>query len=129
LGTLNLVFPFTDFADTVSPSGSAELAFDGNNGNDAAVNKDGGSYRTTYLGFPFEAIGNQSDRASVMGAFACWCGLDVIDPPDDSFEMYIPVMAGDGGGNKTAGLPQAGFAGILSLIGLVAFSRINGTKQ
>ncbi len=126
LGSLDLMYPFTEFADVVSPDGTAELAFDGDNGNDAAVNKDNGTYKTTYFGFPFEAIGDEGDRSAVMGAFATWCGLDVVDPPDDSFEMYIPMMIGDGGGTSSADSSQVGLGLLLPLVGLaglVGFGR------
>jgi hypothetical protein len=53
LGPYSLTYPFSNFADTLSPGGSAELAFDGNNGIDAAINKDNGTYKTTFFAYPF----------------------------------------------------------------------------
>ena len=97
LGTLDLFYepPMSDFADIISPSGSAELAFDGNNGNDAAVNKDNGNYRTTYFGFPFEAISGAANRLVVLGAFAEWCGLEIelgiLERDQDEIEETVTM--------------------------------------
>ncbi len=77
LGGNGLSYPFTDYSDIISPSGSAELAFEGNNGNDAAVNKDNGIYKTVYFGFPFEAIGNPTNRLNVLDTVMNWCGQQV----------------------------------------------------
>jgi hypothetical protein len=63
MGPFSLSYPFADYSDIVSPGGSAVLAFDGNNGNDAAINKDNGVYRSVFLGFPFVAF---SGAANVM---------------------------------------------------------------
>jgi hypothetical protein len=74
LGPYSLVYPFTNFSDLVYPDGPpAELAFSGNVG-DAAVNKDSGVYRTTFWGFPFEAISTASDRQDAMQTVINWCG-------------------------------------------------------
>src|SRR5690606_14491241 len=56
LGPYSLTYPFSNYSDTINPDGApAELAFTGNAGN-AGVNKDSGIYRTTFWGFPWEAI-------------------------------------------------------------------------
>ncbi len=73
LGPFSLNYPFTDFSDIVAPNGTAELAYQGNNGNGAAVNKDGGSYRTTYWAFPWEAISMAADRQTNLDTFVTWC--------------------------------------------------------
>lgn len=75
LGSYNLVYPFTDFSDIVSPNGTAELAFRGNNSNGAAVNKDNGTYRTVFTSFPWEAISTPADRLEAMDAVLSWCGV------------------------------------------------------
>ena len=77
MGPYTLSYPFTDYADIISPGASAELAFDGNNGNDAAVNKDNGTYRTVFFGFPLEAISGAANRQAVLEAILIWCGQDV----------------------------------------------------
>jgi hypothetical protein len=74
MGPFSLSYPFADYSDIVSPGGSAVLAFDGNNGNDAAINKDNGVYRSVFLGFPFEAISGAANRQSVMERVLNWCG-------------------------------------------------------
>jgi hypothetical protein len=76
LGPYSLTYPFSNFADTLSPGGSAELAFDGNNGIDAAINKDNGTYKTTFFAYPFEAISSAAGRQAVMETFIDWCGID-----------------------------------------------------
>ncbi len=75
IGSLSLSYPFSDFSDIVSHDGTAELAFDGNNGNDAAVDKDSGTYRSVFFGFPFEAISGAGNRQTVMDTIVNWCGL------------------------------------------------------
>ncbi len=74
LGPYSLSYPFSDFADVVNPDGTAELAFLGDNSNNAAIDKDSGVYRTSFWGFPFEAIANTADREEVMGTVLDWCG-------------------------------------------------------
>jgi choice-of-anchor B domain-containing protein len=71
LGPYSLTYPFTDYSDPITPGGSAELAFDGNNGNGAGVNKDGGDYRTIFLVYPFEALSSQG-RTDVLAATFDW---------------------------------------------------------
>jgi hypothetical protein len=80
IGTKSLSYPFTDYADRISPNASAFLAFSGDNG-DAGVMKDGGVYRTIFLGFPIEAF-SASDRQDVLQAAFDWCAeLNPQDPP------------------------------------------------
>jgi hypothetical protein len=74
LGPYTLSYPFTNWSDLILPDATAENAFSGNAGN-AAVDKNGGAYRTVYLGFPFEAIAAQADREQAMTAFLNWCAL------------------------------------------------------
>ncbi|MGH2538718.1 MAG: choice-of-anchor B family protein [Candidatus Promineifilaceae bacterium] len=72
LGPYSLNYPFVDFSDVITPDPAAEVAFLGNNGN-AAVDKDGGAYRTSYWGFPFEAIPTSTDQQESLLAFLDWC--------------------------------------------------------
>lgn len=126
LGSLPLDFPFTDFADEVSPDGTAELAFVGDNGRDGAVNKDSGVYKTVYFGFPFEAISGEGARMTVMATVADWCGLEVVIPPSGGSSTYLPMVIGDGGGAAVPPAPQAGLFWLLPLVGItfvVGFGR------
>lgn len=74
LGPYSLVYPFSNWSDRISPSASAELAFAGNLG-DAAVNKDGGAYQTSFWGFPLEALPTVEAREATMTALIDWCGV------------------------------------------------------
>ena len=71
-GPYSLSYPFSNYSDIISPDGSAELAFSGNQGN-AAVYKDSGVYRSTFFGYPFEAISPSSERNTVMQTILDWC--------------------------------------------------------
>lgn len=74
-GPYALSYPFTNFSDHLAPDGDAEVAFLGDAFQpEAAVAKDGGAYKTTFWGFPFEAISNLNDRADLMTQIVNWCG-------------------------------------------------------
>ncbi len=74
LGPFTLSYLFNNYSDMINPDGApAELAFSGNAGN-AAVNKDGGNYRTTFWGFPWEAINTAANREAALQTFLDWCG-------------------------------------------------------
>jgi choice-of-anchor B domain-containing protein len=73
LGPYDLVYPFSDYSDIITPDATAELAFIGNNSNNAAVNKDNGVYKTSFWGFPFEAIGTAGQRQEAMAVVLNWC--------------------------------------------------------
>jgi subtilisin family serine protease len=73
LGPYTLTYPFSNFSDRISPDASAELAFTGNAG-DAAVNKDGGAYQSTFWGFPLEAL-PEAGRGETLQAVVDWCGV------------------------------------------------------
>ncbi|MFZ0544248.1 MAG: carboxypeptidase regulatory-like domain-containing protein [Candidatus Promineifilaceae bacterium] len=105
LGSYALSYNFTDFSDIISPDGTAELAFDGNNGNDAAVNKDSGVYRTAFFGFPWEVISTAPDREEVMETVLDWCGVlgprgtmsgSVTDDGDSQPIVGAMISADDG---------------------------------
>ena len=74
LGPYTLAYPFSDYSDKVVARSGAEQAFIGNKGS-AAVDKTNGSYHTTFLGYPLEAIPNLTDREAVLNAFLNWCGI------------------------------------------------------
>jgi hypothetical protein len=110
LGPYSLSYPFSNFADTLSPGGSAELAFDGNNGIDAAINKDNGTYKTTFFAYPFEAISSVAGREEVMQTVVDWCGVggpsgtlegQVTDSTDNSPIAGATITADDGNQVKT----------------------------
>lgn len=73
LGPYALSYPFTNYSDIINPDGLAELAFSGDVGN-AAVDKDSGVYRTSFWGFPFEAVSDANGRFDLMGTILNWCG-------------------------------------------------------
>ena len=82
MGPYPLSYPITNYSDVVHPSAAGELAFSGDMG-DAAVDMDGGVFRTTFWGFPFEAVGPLSDRVELMQTFFDWCGGLTPDCPAD----------------------------------------------
>jgi hypothetical protein len=73
LGPYALSYPFTNFSDRISPAVGASLAFSGNTGTppEAAIYKDGGTYRTVFFGFPWEAI-PAANRNAVMQRVLDW---------------------------------------------------------
>ncbi len=73
LGPYSLVYPFTDYSDPLTPDGTAEVAFVGNNGNNAAIDKEGSTYHTTFWGFPWEAISGDSSRQEALSTALDWC--------------------------------------------------------
>jgi hypothetical protein len=75
-------FSLENWSDRVSPDLDAGLAFIGDQG-DAGVYKDSGDYKTTFLGFPFEAIPSEAGRQDVMAAFLDWCL---------SSKVYVPLV-------------------------------------
>ena len=81
VGSFPLSFPsgFLNRADRVVPAAGAQSAFSGSNGN-AAISKDAGTYRTVFLGFPLEAIGDSAARNSVLQTALDFC-TDVTPPP------------------------------------------------
>lgn len=98
----------SDYADEVAPDTTAELAFMGGNGKNAAVNKDAGAYRTTFWGFAYEAIGDSVDRAEVMDVILNWCGADTttgiltgaVDDADTGMGIEGATILADNGSNQ-----------------------------
>ncbi len=77
LGPYALAYPFTDYSDIFTAGAAAELAFVGDNGNGAAIDKDDGVYRTSFWGYPFEAISTLDNRLEAMQTVVNWCGTGV----------------------------------------------------
>ena len=73
LGPYTLTYPGSNFSDTLTADGTAVAAFDGDQGL-AGVSKDGGTYKTVFLGFPYEAVPTDVDRQAVLDAFFNFCG-------------------------------------------------------
>ncbi len=82
MGPYTLSFPFSNWSDRVTPDGTAELAFSGSAG-DAAVNKDAGTYRTSFFGFPLEAL-SMSERMLVIDQAVSWCAPPPPNCPGDA---------------------------------------------
>ena len=76
-GPYALSYPFTDYSDPITPDGTAEVAFVGNNANNAAIDKDSGVYRTSFWTYPFEALPAGADQEAVMQHILDWCGSGV----------------------------------------------------
>ncbi len=72
LGPFTLSLPYSNFTDTVLADASAEKAFHGSIGG-VGVNKDGGVYRTAYLGFGLEGLPTVAGFQGTLAAFLGWC--------------------------------------------------------
>jgi hypothetical protein len=101
LGTVALSFPtgLYNYSDKVFPDAGASVAWQGVNNDPAGVYKDSGVYRTTYWGFPFEALSGSTARAEAMRIVLNWCSPGfasplVINELDtgtlDAIEIYNP---------------------------------------
>jgi len=93
LGPYNMNYPFQDFADVIVPDATAEAAFLGTTLTlgiqPAAVDKQGLTYVTTFLGYPWEAIAAAGDREEVLETFLNWCDNEAnpsIDSTPASFD-------------------------------------------
>jgi hypothetical protein len=90
LGAYPLTYPFSNYSDRVDAAPDAEVSFVGNIGN-AAVDKDGGVYRTAFLGFPIEAI-DIGGRTDVVQTMLEWCaGLSAPCPADIDDDGFVGV--------------------------------------
>jgi hypothetical protein len=94
LGPYSLATLNPDYRDVLTPDGIAELAFSGDMG-DAAVAKDGGSYRSSFLGFGVESTGT-ADKPEILGAFLTWCaGLPDVDGDTDGWLNGVDCAPAD----------------------------------
>jgi len=80
MGPYTLSYPFSNFSDRISPAGSAELAFSGDQG-DAAISRIGPNHRTIFLGFPIEALPTADARRDVLAASLDFCSAVFADVP------------------------------------------------
>lgn len=81
LGSVPLSYPFTNWSDIVSPTGDAELAFSGNQG-DAAVHLEAVAGGAIFLGFPIEAMPASNQQDLIMRVLD-WVGQNSIPCPSD----------------------------------------------
>jgi len=88
VGPYTLTYPFSDYSDIIVPNAIAEVALQGDNSNNAAIDKDIGLYRTTYWAFPFESL-SESARQESMGKIVNWCNSM---PVFDEF-IYLPTIS------------------------------------
>lgn len=87
LGPYTLVYAWVDYSDEINPDGTAEVAFSGTNpkgaNRNAAVNKQGATYVTAFLGFPWEAIDTAGGREEVLATFLNWCA---------EYDIFLPLL-------------------------------------
>ncbi|HNB51080.1 MAG TPA: choice-of-anchor B family protein, partial [Anaerolineales bacterium] len=81
LGPYTLTYPFNDYSDPITPNGTAELAFQGNNSNGAALTKETGAYKSSFWVFPWEALSTSEARETALQTFMDWCNLPVDPTP------------------------------------------------
>jgi subtilisin-like proprotein convertase family protein len=99
-GPYTFTFPsgFSNFTDNIEPSGTGASAFTGPDDvavvRDMAVTKDGTTWRTTYWGFPLEAIASASERQTLVQAMVDWCAE--LDPKPNPCPADIVPPGGDG---------------------------------
>jgi len=94
-GPYTLAFPYTNYTDTLVPDVTAESAFLGSSG-DAAIDKGGSLYRSTFWSFGLETLPTATDRESVMQTFLDWCdALAVLDGDSDGVDNATDCAGGD----------------------------------
>ncbi|MEE8526484.1 MAG: S8 family serine peptidase [Thermoanaerobaculia bacterium] len=72
-----LAYGFPNFSDVLTPDPAAQVAFFGDHGN-AAILREGATFRTTWWGFPFAALPGAAVRADAMRrALEDVCGVAV----------------------------------------------------
>jgi len=82
LGTRSLYYdpPLTDYADALTADGTAEVGIIGTNDKGAALNKEAATYKTTFWGFPLEALYGSQHQRYALDAFLTWCGAGEPTP-------------------------------------------------
>jgi len=98
-GNSTLTYPsgFFDFSDILVSGAGAQLAFEGNNANDAAISKLGPNWFTTYLGFGLETLPAAKQQA-VLQKFLTWCEaartMQADDFESNGFGRWDDVVGG-----------------------------------
>jgi hypothetical protein len=105
MGPYVLSYPVSNYSDVISPGGTAELAFSGDQG-DAAVAKDNGVYHTTFWGFPFEAVVSASDRVDLLGTFLDWCIPPIVDCNNNGIPDDQDIASGTSEDCNENGIPD-----------------------
>jgi subtilisin family serine protease len=83
-----------DYRDSISPDTGVELAFSGDLG-DAGVTKDGGWFRSGFLGFGVESTA-AAERRAILATFLSWCdGLPAVDGDGDGVTNDADCAPGD----------------------------------
>lgn len=106
IGPLSLTFPFTNTADRIYPGTGAETAFTYFAPAAAGINKDGGIYRTIYLGFPLETVDSTNGPLVLQRALdycnhTVDCPTITVDPAtlsDGALQIaYSQTLSASGG--------------------------------
>jgi len=88
LGPYPLVFspegPLDNFSDLLTPASGAAVAFQGDGG-EAAVETTGATYRSLFLGFPFEALPSLDTRTRVLKSVLDFCHMECSAP----FQVHL----------------------------------------
>ena len=90
LGPFTLSFPYDEFTDKLTAGNGGQVVMIGENGHEAGVTKESGSYKTMYWAFGLEALPT-GGRSAALEAFVDWC--QGITPSD--FDIYLPVIKQD----------------------------------
>ncbi len=76
LGPYDLVYPFIDYADQITPDSEALAAFEGPKGT-TGISYAGASFNTVFLGFPLEAVPETGRTAILATLFDFFGGCEV----------------------------------------------------
>jgi hypothetical protein len=91
-GTFTLDYAFiANYSDAVLPDASSETAFSGDSGS-AAVNKESGTYRTVFFGFPFGSLATAGEREQVMSTILDFC--DTSCDSDYNLDLNNDTISG-----------------------------------
>jgi hypothetical protein len=96
LGPYTLLYPFTDYADKVTPDSQALEAFDGPKDN-AGISYAGTNFKTIFLGFPLEAVPEAGRTATLERLVDFFGGCEAICNPVSITSMVSnsPVLLGE----------------------------------
>jgi hypothetical protein len=125
LGTMSLDLPFANFSDRINPGPNGATAFTGESG-DAAVTKDGGVYRTAFLGFAMEGFTVEERKATIQRVVD-WCGGLEADCPEDLDDSgtvdvsdLLQLLAAWGNAGGEEDLDGSGTVDVFDLLQLLA---------